>query len=540
MVVSTIYDKDLKERVFQVRDSERYTNSTITTLEATYNNSFRNYLSVTLTPTVYKNLGASSIAFYDGEEYLGVVDCVQGTAPDSFTARVPYGQHSFWAKYLGNAECLSSKSGIVELTVTDPDLRTSYFWTIYDEQETTYFIYDAQGRISIDGYLREQAESLTYIDGATVKIYYDDTLLAAVETTDGYFQHRPSGDSIPVGEYMMSLVYEGDDTYFGCEFVFPIKVLSSNYIISAAARESKVLVDNDMTIDVLLTTYNGTPVANQELTIEEVGELSWLDRATTNNEGKAILSTPANVAKTYSLQVSRTMDDFSDPITIEAVNGDMSLFANELIICEGITSKVTAFVNAGGTPIEGVTVGLGGTTYITDSNGKASYNVVGTGSGTTTITATCGSITRSIIIEDVLMYFNNATNRNFGLNYLTGNSLAATIMSSGFQLVSPNTKEGMLYLYLENAPSDWSCEFKVISSIKAVTPSTDFKVNGVTVSDSVLNTKPTIRFTKQNNLVTVYANDNAVGSINSYDMFPTLKLGMGQTLVIDNIKYMRL
>ena len=538
MVVSTIYDKDLKAKVFQVRDSERYTNSTLTSLEATYNNAFKNYLSVTLTATVQKNLGESSIAFYDGEEYLGVVSCVQGTSPSPFTTKVPYGHHSFWAKYLGNAQCLSSKSGIVELEVDDPDLINSHFWTIYDEHTTTYFIYDEYGRISIDGYLLDESDN--HMDGATVKIYYDDTLLAAVETTDGYFQHHPSGDSIPVGDYMMTLIYEGDDTHFGCDLTFPIKVLSSNYIVSATPKHSKVLVGSEIEVDVLCTTYDGTPVANQELTIEEVGELSWLDRATTNNEGTAILSTPANVAKTYSLQVSRTMDDFSDPITIEAVNGDMSLSATEMVVCEGITSKITAFVNFGGNPIEGISVELGGNTYITGANGNVSYNVAGTGSGSKTITATCGSITRSITIEDVLMYFNNAANKNFGLNYLTGNSLAATIMSAGFQLASPNTREGMLYFYLENTPSDWSLEFKVMSSVKSVSPSTDFKVNGVTVSDSILNAKPTIRFTKQNNLVTVYSNDNTIGSVTSYDMFPTLKLGMGQTLVIDNIKYMRL
>ena len=93
MVVSTIYDEELKTTVFQIRDSERYTNSTYTSLELTYNNARRDYITVNMTATVQKHLGKSNVAFYDGDTLLSIVTCNQGTSTVTSSAKVPYGYH---------------------------------------------------------------------------------------------------------------------------------------------------------------------------------------------------------------------------------------------------------------------------------------------------------------------------------------------------------------------------------------------------------------------------------------------------------------
>ena len=523
MVVSTIYDKDLKERVFQVRDSERYTNSTITTLEATYNNSFRNYLSVTLTPTVYKNLGSSSIAFYDGEEYLGVVSCVQGTSPSPLTTKVPYGHHSFWAKYMGNAECLSSRSGIVEVTVDEPDLIHTAF-DLSDIKEYYFKRRDINEPLLATMINEDTGEVI--LDEA-LKFYLNNVLVGYVYSDDILYNTL----HMDVGEYTCKIVFDGDDEYFGCETEFTFKVQENDYLMDIDYPTTKLALNEPITIKATLSNVDLTPKVGTTLYLKH--GVTVVDTKTTNSDGEVTYNTSFNNSDLYITDNEYIYESLytESPSVITHIQ----IQSDEFTRIGQVIPITVSFDN-----VSNLLVHVDNEDFVTDSSGQVIYKYQGTGVGNKTITASAGEFSASKTIKDLLMYFNNAKNINYGLNYMVGNSLAATIMSAGFQLVSPNDKEGMLYFYLENTPSDWSLEFDVISSIKNVTPSTNLMVDGVYVSDSILNNKPTIRVTKQNNLVTVYSNGNSVGSVTSYDMFPTLKLGLGQTLVIDNIKYMRL
>lgn len=270
MVVSTIFDKDLKQKVFQVRDSERYTNSTLTSLSLTTGANIRSYLQLNLTATVQKHLGQASIAFYDGDVLLGVKACNQGTSTITFTAKVAYGYHKIWAKYSGNAECLSSKSGIVEVDVAEPNLVHTAFIEIEPEN---YFFLDSLDTQALTGRLRN-IDNLTNISGARVNIYIDGELAGHTTTSgNGGFSYTivspGSTPSYSIGEHTVKYEYEGTSTYFECEAEAKFNIVEHEYFVIPSTKYNKVGVGEEIEIDVVLSDYTLEPVVNETVRLKE-------------------------------------------------------------------------------------------------------------------------------------------------------------------------------------------------------------------------------------------------------------------------------
>lgn len=269
MVVSTIYDNDLKQKVFQVRDSERYTNSTLTSLSLTTGENIRSYLQLNLTATVQKHLGQSSIAFYDGDVLLGVKPCNQGTSTITFTAKVAYGYHKIWAKYSGNAECLSSKSGIVEVNVVEPNLVHTAFIEIEPEN---YFFLDSLDEQTLTGRLRN-IDTAANIGGARVNIYIDGELAGHTTTSgNGGFSYtivNGGSTSYDIGEHTVKYEYEGTSTYFECEADAKFHIAEHEYSVITSTKYAKVGVGEEIAIDVVLSDYTLEPVANETVRLKE-------------------------------------------------------------------------------------------------------------------------------------------------------------------------------------------------------------------------------------------------------------------------------
>ena len=254
MVVSTMYDPILGEKVFVIRGAERYTHSTITSLSLDYAANRRSGFSVTFTATVQHHKSNSSVAFYDGDEILGIVNIKSSQSTVTFTTRVPYGYHKFYAKYLGNDECLSSKSAIQELTVTEPDLPTPIisFYGYNEEIFTT----------SLDFYasLIHNAAGLT---GKTVKLYIDEALDSTI-TLNGA-THITNEHILTPGQHTVKIVFDGDDAYLGAEREANLYV---GYDVTADVDYTKVAVGEEIIVHGHVHKWTGEPVSGRTLTVE--------------------------------------------------------------------------------------------------------------------------------------------------------------------------------------------------------------------------------------------------------------------------------
>lgn len=259
-MLSVVYDKDIMEKVFQLRDSERYTNSTQTTLEMTYNNNRSDYVTANFTATVKKHLGRGSIAFYCDNELVAVQNCNQGTETITASAKVSYGYHTYYAKYLGNAECLSSKSGVVELSITEPNLpKTIVGLSVVDLDSNSWI--DALPNMILT---LKNADDNTAITGKDIKIYVndDEPITYTLTGSSASIKSLLSDYNNYIGQMKVRVEFEGDVEYLGNEAETTFYV---GYDLNATPKYTKIGVGDTVTIDVLLSKPNGEPVADKSI-----------------------------------------------------------------------------------------------------------------------------------------------------------------------------------------------------------------------------------------------------------------------------------
>lgn len=266
MVVSTIYDKDLKAKVFQIRDSERYTNSTQTTLEIDYVNNNRNYVTVTFTASVKSALGKSSIGFFCDDELLGFVNYTQSDTTATFSTRVTYGYHKYYAKYMGNVECLSSKSSIVELEIAEPNLTKTQFSTSLSGVDSNNWA-SSINDIGIVASL--QTLTGEPIDGETVIVTLDGQVSDTITTTQGDIDLSSSVVLNPTlwdnREHTLTFGYDGGAEYLGVETELKISV---GYIVSLTRRYAKLVIGDTEVFDVTVTKPDGTPIEGVNVSLK--------------------------------------------------------------------------------------------------------------------------------------------------------------------------------------------------------------------------------------------------------------------------------
>ena len=260
MVLSIIYDKEIMAKVFQLRDSERYTNSTQTSLEVDFLNNRRDYVTVTLSANVLKHLDKSSVAFYCDDTLVGVTACNEGTSTVTATAHVPYGYHKYYAKYMGNAQCLSSKSGIVELEVTEPDLpKTTLGLTVtgLDSSSWVSSVSGATITLSLTNYNDDSS-----ITGKSIKIYVnnDAAISYTLDNASVNLSSVLSDYNSYVGQLVVRAEFEGDAEYIGDDAEIKFYV---GYNVTATPKYAKIGVGDNAVVNVQLSKYNGAAVANK-------------------------------------------------------------------------------------------------------------------------------------------------------------------------------------------------------------------------------------------------------------------------------------
>lgn len=268
----------------------------------------------------------------------------------------------------------------------------------------------------------------------------------------------------------------------------------------------------------------------------------YLDSKTTDSEGKATLKTTIATSGDHTYHIYKNTTQLDTPITINAVEvSDIELTSYEPVISEGISTTIQAIVlkNASTSTVGGIHIKIDGEDYITGSGGKAFHQLTGTGEGSRTITAQCGSKTATITVDDVLMYLSKSLNKNFNFRYDKSASLSVVEKYNGLQLTSATSSNGTINFNHSSLGIDipWQCEFDVISA-----DPNSLKVQGVDIANIYLQNKCHITVKSEGfRQKKVWVNDTLIVSTTSSTTqtgYPELYISASKSVIIDNIEVM--
>ena len=249
MIVGTKYDKELKEKVFYVREVDSYTHKTTTNLTVDWVDGV-----FTLTAVVSNLIGKGFVKFYRdgvevGEQY------VSKTATLLLQSETNTGV--FVAKFMGNSDCLKSQSSEVSCSpLPVPEFS-----------------------LTVDKDTGVVGDTLTFTphlsDGVTGSIVY---------TVDGAEYTKNVGETFTykfnkTGSFIISAVYSGDETHQGATASVLVTISKINLVFTGSASSTNVYVGETVTITGTLETSTGSPLGNVRI-IDGAGQVQAITGAT--------------------------------------------------------------------------------------------------------------------------------------------------------------------------------------------------------------------------------------------------------------------
>lgn len=284
MIVGTKYDKELKEKVFYVREVDSYTHKTTTNLTVDWVDGV-----FTLTAVVSNLIGKGFVKFYRdgvevGEQY------VSKTATLLLQSETNTGV--FVAKFMGNSDCLKSQSSEVSYTLPVPEFS-----------------------LTVDKDTGVVGDTLTFTphlsEGVTGSIVY---------TVDGVEYTKNIGETFTYkfnksGNFTVSAVYSGDETHQGATVSVSVTINkhSTHFVVSASQT---VLEAGEMLImTVTLLDENDKPVPNKAIRDR------YNNIKSTNNDGKVtythVFELPKKLELTYDFDGDSNYLPAHDSIMVE-------------------------------------------------------------------------------------------------------------------------------------------------------------------------------------------------------------------------------
>lgn len=385
MIVGTKYDKELKEKVFYVREVDSYTHKTTTNLTVDWVDGV-----FTLTAVVSNLIGKGFVKFYRdgvevGEQYV------------SKTATLLLQSESnacvFVAKFMGNSDCLKSQSSEVS----------------YRPLPVPEF------SLTVDKDTGVVGDTLTFTphlsDGATGSIVY---------TVDGAEYTRNVGETFSYkfnesGSFTVTAVYSGDDSYKGATASVLVTISKIDVVFTGSASSTNVYVGETVTISGTLETSTGSPLGNVKIR-DGAGQV----KATTKATGAWSFTSVEDTVGTsgWSLYPDLDWNKYNTPenvdiqITTRKRTTVLTCTVDKTSVTVGETVTLTATVKSDGVNVNEGQVDFGDGVLVDVSNGTAVktftkttptvLTVTPSYKGTSTYTtATASSLTITWIEEQV-------------------------------------------------------------------------------------------------------------------------------------------
>ncbi len=344
MIVGTKYDKELKEKVFYVREVDSYTHKTTTTLTVDWVDGV-----FTLTAVVGNLIGKGFVKFYRdgvevGEQY------VSKTATLLLQSETNTGV--FVAKFMGNSDCLKSQSSEVS----------------YSPLPVPEF------SLTVDKDTGVVGDTLTFTphlsDGVTGSIMY---------TVDGAEYTKNIGETFTYkfnksGNFTVSAVYSGDETHQGATASVLVTISKINLVFTGSASSTNVYVGETVTISGTLETSTGSPLGNVKI-MDGAGQVKAITGAT---GAWSFISVEDTVGTSgWSLYPDLDWNKYNTPenvniqITTRKRQTVLTCTADKTSVTVGETVTLTATVKSDGVNVNEGQVDFGDGVLVDVSNGTA-------------------------------------------------------------------------------------------------------------------------------------------------------------------------
>lgn len=354
MIVGTKYDKELKEKVFYVREVDSYTHKTTTNLTVDWVDGV-----FTLTAVVSNLIGKGFVKFYRdgvevGEQY------VSKTATLLLQSETNTGV--FVAKFMGNSDCLKSQSSEVSYTLPVPEFS-----------------------LTVDKDTGVVGDTLTFTphlsDGVTGSIVY---------TVDGAEYTKNIGETFTYkfnksGNFIISAVYSGDETHQGATASVSVTINkhSTHFIVSPS--QTVLEAGKTLIMTVTLLDENNNPVPNKAIRDR------YNNIKSTNNDGKVTYyHTPADPLKlklTYDFDGDSNYLPAHDSVVVEWTKKTSVLTCtvdkNSVTVGENVLCTLYLRDNQNN-PLANKTVYCGDWSKTTNDDGRVLFNYANPTSGIAT------------------------------------------------------------------------------------------------------------------------------------------------------------
>ena len=364
VVIGTIYDKSIKEKMFYVREVDRYSHSTSTSLNVDWSNGV-----FTLTAVVSNLLGKGYVKFYKdgveiGEQY------VNKTATLLYPSSTRDGV--FVARFVGNSDCLKSESP--ETTAN----KLGTILTVANNGSTNKYVGDT---VTVTCTLKDK----------------DGNALSSAKVSDGVSSVSTNSNGVATftytnsnnGNVSKSYSYAGDDTYTESVGVTNWSIILIPTSITLEADKTNYYVDDRITITATVyDTRTNTTIPNASVDMNGTSE-------TTDSNGQVTTVLSATTEGSYSFYAQAFVDDSKYTTTEKAtVSYNVLKYDTALTIT---SDKTSYYVEESSTvtvtlkdhnnkSISGASVSDGVTTQTTNSNGVATFTY--TNNTATTISKT--------------------------------------------------------------------------------------------------------------------------------------------------------
>lgn len=398
--IVTKYDKSINKKVFEVRGDEAYARTTDTEVIVSSPTNNTTNFDVDITVNLYRASGSSIVDIYDGDEIIH--QRTVHTGNNTFTLEdvtLSYcHEHYIWAKYHGNSSRLWSKSKKTKLQVQPP---TSYLIT---NTASTQLITNS---VSLPISATVKLGGTLVGSGTDVEVYVDEVYKTTLTTdSDGVISGSISTtgtNKLSDGIHNVNLLIPNSDC-FGGSLTYNIYV---GYIIEIMDYTPVYIDGGTNYIKCKVTNYDNTPVVNETISLQTVTGSATVSSATTDSNGIATITIPLFNQNTIQFRVNYMSNTKLLTISKSTITS-IDITPSPSIISYGYSTLLAIQLN-GTNIVEGIPVSVttpsGTSTYLCDSDGKVTVEYSGSGAGHTTISASVGSVSKYVGVDDVLTYW---------------------------------------------------------------------------------------------------------------------------------------
>ena len=501
--VTTKYDKvpvdgkEVRKKVFLIRGDEAYarTTDTVLTYSTPVLTSIKG-LKTTLTATVHRNIGASTVVFYDGEEVLDVKTIGNNVHTVSLSdIYLSYDvEHNLYAVFNGNKSCLKSRSKTVSLKENTP---SSLNTVLTFNNPATQVLENDDVTFSMTA--KVNGENVA--DGTPILVYDNDTYIDRDTTSDGYAS--VTIESMTKGKHTIRAVIETSSTVIGATNETDV---SAGYDLQFTNVPSTFIngTNTTNTVTVRVLDWFGSPVNNATVSLTNQSNKSTNSSGLVSFNYASVTNGSTITATSGGSSISRTVRSFTP--------SSITLTPTSNVVGYGESNPLTISMQGSGYTGNSIRVTLTGAltgSYHYIDGTPISVDYTGKGNGTNRITATCGDVSNYVDIGDYLMYY--TPTREIRFDYNVTNATTTPTYSSdsnGFLIGKSNTR-----LELNTIENGGTMEFDVVSvgnnnTVYAWGMTTQlFIINNLTLQSG-----DNVKITSNGSTMTMYLNGESQGS----------------------------